>query len=63
MPIVVDFSVAPGIGKGGPYSRPDREVDRNGNIVASTPQEMSRLVADEVKNMEQLIRTLGLKAQ
>jgi len=24
---------------------------------------MSRLIADEVKNMEQLIKTLGLKAQ
>jgi hypothetical protein len=24
---------------------------------------MSRLVADEVKNMEQLIKTLGLKTQ
>jgi tripartite-type tricarboxylate transporter receptor subunit TctC len=39
------------------------KLTENGNIVASsTPQEMSRLVADEVKNMEQLIKTLGLKA-
>ena len=35
----------------------------NGNIVASsTPQEMTRLIADEVKEMEQLIRALGLAA-
>ena len=34
-----------------------------GNIVASsTPQEMTRLIADEVKEMEQLIRALGLAA-
>ena len=40
------------------------KLTENGKIVASsTPQEMSRLVADEVKNMEQLIKTLGLKAQ
>ena len=40
------------------------KLTENGNIVASsTPQEMSRLVAEEVKNMEQLIKTLGLKAQ
>src|SRR5262245_52916404 len=40
------------------------KLTENGNIVASsTPQEMSRLVADEVKNMEQLIKALGLKAQ
>jgi hypothetical protein len=32
-------------------------------IDESTPQEMSRLVAEEVKNMEQSIKTLGLKAQ
>jgi len=39
-------------------------LTENGNIVASsTPQEMTRLVADEVKNMDQLIKTLGLKAQ
>jgi ABC-type uncharacterized transport system substrate-binding protein len=32
------------------------KLTENGNIVASsTPQEMSRLVADEVKDMEQLI--------
>ena len=38
------------------------KLTENGNIVASsTPQEMSRLVADEVKDMEQLIKTLGLK--
>ncbi len=38
------------------------KLTENGNIVASsTPQEMSRLVADEVKGMEQLIKTLGLK--
>ena len=40
------------------------KLTENGNIVASsTPQEMNRLIADEVKNMEQLIKTLGLKAQ
>ena len=40
------------------------KLTENGNIVASsTPQEMSRLVANEVKNMEQLIKALGLKAQ
>jgi tripartite-type tricarboxylate transporter receptor subunit TctC len=43
------------------------KLTENGNIVARStpqePQEMSRLVADEVKNMEQLIKTLGLKAQ
>ena len=39
------------------------KLTENGNIVASsTPQEMSRLVADEVKKMEHLIKTLGLKA-
>src|SRR5262245_9198072 len=39
------------------------KLTENGTIVASsTPQEMSRLVADEVRDMEQLIRTLGLKA-
>ena len=27
------------------------------------PQEMSRLVANEVENMEQLIKIIGLKAQ
>jgi tripartite-type tricarboxylate transporter receptor subunit TctC len=38
------------------------KLTENGNIVASsTPQEVSRLVADEVKDMEQLIKTLGLK--
>ena len=37
-------------------------LTENGNIVASsTPQEMSALVAHEVKEMEQLITTLGLK--
>src|SRR6516225_1848488 len=40
------------------------KLTENGNIVASsTPQEMSRLVANEVKNMEQLIKIIGLKAQ
>src|SRR5262245_39879354 len=40
------------------------KLTENGNIVASsTPQEMSRLVAHEVKNMEQLIKIIGLKAQ
>src|SRR5262249_5286985 len=40
------------------------KLTENGNSVArSTPQEMTRLVADEVKNMNQLIKTLGLKAQ
>jgi tripartite-type tricarboxylate transporter receptor subunit TctC len=39
------------------------KLTENGNIVASsTPQEMSRLVADEVRDMDQLIKTLGLKA-
>jgi len=39
------------------------KLTENGNIVASsTPQEMSRLVGDEVSQMEQLIKTLGLKA-
>jgi len=39
------------------------KLTENGNIVASsTPQEMGRLVADEVKDMEQLIKALGLKA-
>jgi len=38
------------------------KLTENGNIVASsTPQEMSSLVADEVRDMEQLIKTLGLK--
>jgi tripartite-type tricarboxylate transporter receptor subunit TctC len=38
------------------------KLSENGNIVASsTPQEMGRLVADEARNMAQLIRTLGLK--
>ena len=38
------------------------KLPENGNIVASsTPQEMSRLVAHEVKEMEQLIKTLGLQ--
>jgi tripartite-type tricarboxylate transporter receptor subunit TctC len=38
------------------------KLTENGNIVASsTPQEMSRLVAHEVKEMEQLIKTLGLQ--
>lgn len=37
-----------------------RLVD-NGNLIATTtPEEMSRIVTEEVKNMEQLIRTLGL---
>jgi tripartite-type tricarboxylate transporter receptor subunit TctC len=39
------------------------KLTENGNIVASsTPKEMRRLVADEVNNMEQLIKALGLKA-
>jgi tripartite-type tricarboxylate transporter receptor subunit TctC len=39
------------------------KLTENGNIVASsTPQEMGRLVADEAKDMEQLIKALGLKA-
>ena len=39
------------------------KLTENGNIVASTtPQEMSGLVADEVKKMKQLIKILGLKA-
>jgi hypothetical protein len=39
-------------------------LTENGNIVASsTPQEMSRLVAHEVKEMEQLIKTLGLQVR
>jgi tripartite-type tricarboxylate transporter receptor subunit TctC len=38
------------------------KLTENGNIVASsTPQEMSALVADAVKDMEQLITTLGLR--
>jgi tripartite-type tricarboxylate transporter receptor subunit TctC len=38
------------------------KLTENGNIVASsTPQEMSKFVADEAKDMEQLIKTLGLK--
>ena len=38
------------------------KLTENGNIVASsTPQEMSTLVADAVKDMEQLITTLGLR--
>jgi tripartite-type tricarboxylate transporter receptor subunit TctC len=37
-------------------------LTENGNIVASsTPQEMSRLVAQEVNEMEELIARLGLK--
>jgi tripartite-type tricarboxylate transporter receptor subunit TctC len=37
-------------------------LTENGNIAASsTPQEMSALVAHEVKEMERLITTLGLK--
>ena len=40
------------------------KLTENGNIIASsTPQEMSRLVANEVKDMEQLIKIIGLKAQ
>jgi tripartite-type tricarboxylate transporter receptor subunit TctC len=36
----------------------------NGNIIASsTPQEMTSLIADEVKEMQQLIRALGLAAR
>jgi tripartite-type tricarboxylate transporter receptor subunit TctC len=36
----------------------------NGNLIASsTPEEMSRIVLEEVKKMEQLIATLGLKAK
>lgn len=36
----------------------------NGNLIASsTPAEMSRIVIDEVKNMEQLIKALGLVAK
>ena len=38
------------------------KLTENGNIAASsTPQEMSVLVADAVKDMEQLITTLGLR--
>jgi tripartite-type tricarboxylate transporter receptor subunit TctC len=41
-----------------------RKLTENGNVAAtSTPQEMSKLIADEVKNMEQLIKALGLKPQ
>ena len=41
-----------------------RRVTENGNLIASsTPQRMSKLVADEVKNMQQLITALGLKLQ
>ena len=40
------------------------KLTENGNIVASsTPEEMSRLVTNEVGNMEQLIKIIGLKAQ
>ena len=39
-----------------------KRLIENGNLIASsTPEEMSRLVSEEVKNMEQLIATLGLK--
>ena len=41
----------------------NRLID-NGNLIASsTPEEMSRIVIEEVKNMEQLIAALGLKAK
>ncbi len=36
----------------------------NGNLIASsTPEEMTRIVAEEVKTMEKLIATLGLKTR
>jgi tripartite-type tricarboxylate transporter receptor subunit TctC len=38
-----------------------RLIDNGNAIASSTPEEMSRLVIEEVKNMEQLIATLGLK--
>src|SRR5262249_26551341 len=38
-------------------------TEKRHNVASRTPQEMNRLIADEVKNMEQLIKTLGLKAQ
>jgi tripartite-type tricarboxylate transporter receptor subunit TctC len=39
-------------------------LSENGNVAASsTPQEMSKLLVEEVRNMEQLIRALGLRTQ
>jgi tripartite-type tricarboxylate transporter receptor subunit TctC len=41
-----------------------KKLTDNGNLIASsTPEEMSRIVIEEVKTMEQLITTLGLKAK
>ena len=41
-----------------------KRLAENGNVAASsTPQEMAKLIAEEVKNMEQLIGTLGLRVQ
>src|SRR5262249_32600724 len=38
-------------------------TENRNNFASSKPQEMSGLVANEVKNMEQLIKIIGLKAQ
>src|SRR5262249_29874863 len=48
----------------GPTPELIAKVTGNRKLVATiTPQEMRRLVAHEVKNMEQLIKIIGLKAQ
>jgi tripartite-type tricarboxylate transporter receptor subunit TctC len=41
-----------------------RKLTENGNQIAtSTPEEMNKIVADEVKNMDELIAAIGLKAK
>jgi tripartite-type tricarboxylate transporter receptor subunit TctC len=41
-----------------------KKLTEQGNVIdSSTPQDMAKLVADEVKSLDQLIRTLGLKVQ
>jgi tripartite-type tricarboxylate transporter receptor subunit TctC len=39
-------------------------LTNNGNLIASsTPEDMTRIVVEEVKAMEKLIATLGLKSK
>ena len=41
-----------------------KRLDDNGTLIAtSTPQEMGAMLADEVKNMAELVNALGLKPQ
>src|SRR5262249_47790336 len=50
--------------KGAPTPELSAKLARTGqHWRSSQPEEMSRLVANEVKNMEQLIKIIGLKAQ